>query len=217
MRHLTHAVTHAAAILAVAVVLAPPRAQALEGCDGPDPERRIASCSALIEAPDAAPAVRAEALFRRGLSYWQLSQPERALKDYDAAIRIAPRFAAALNNRADAYMRLGNPSQGVADIDQALEISPQNPIFNATRGQIGQALGDAMGAMRDHDAAMAFGGPLYVKLYQCGLKLARLYDGPLDGVLRAPLRAALRACVDKGARCDPLPESASTECREPVA
>jgi tetratricopeptide (TPR) repeat protein len=187
------------------------------GCGSLEPERRIAPCSAMIDAPGTARDVRARAYFMRGLAYWQLNQRERAVGDYDKAIQMAPRFAGALNNRADAYLRLGMPSEGMPDIDLALEIEPQNPIYNATRGQIGQSVGDREGAMRDHTAAMAFGGPVFVKMYQCGLKLARLYHGPVDGILRQDLHTALRMCVDQGGHCDPLPESANTECREPVA
>jgi tetratricopeptide (TPR) repeat protein len=187
------------------------------GCNSLEPGRRIASCSALIDAPGTTPEVRAKAFFLRGLAYWELNQRERAVGDYDKAIRISPRYGAALNNRADAYLRLGKPAEGMPDIDQALQSDPQNPVYNATRGQIGQSTGDPQGAMRDHDAAMAYGGMAFVKLYQCGLRMARLYRGPIDGILRPELFAALRLCVDQGGSCDPLPEQASTECREPVA
>jgi tetratricopeptide (TPR) repeat protein len=187
------------------------------GCRDAAPELRVAPCSAVIEAPDTTPAARAEAYFLRGLAYWQSGQRERAVRDYDEAIRIAPQFGAALNNRADAYLKLGKASQGVPDIERALQIAPQDPIYNVTRGQIGQTLGDREGAMRDHEAAMAFGGMRFVRLYQCGLRLVRLYQGPLDGVLRSDLLAALRLCVDQGGNCDPMPESVTVECHEPVA
>jgi tetratricopeptide (TPR) repeat protein len=187
------------------------------GCENRDPERRIAPCSALIDAPDTTPDVRAKAFFLRALAYWQISQRERAIRDYDEAIRIDPKFAAALNNRADAWLKLGEPKQGVADIERALEIAPEYPIYNITRGQISQTLGDRDSAMHDHAAAMAFGGKVIVKLYQCGLRLARLYRGPIDGILRPELRTALRLCVDQGGNCDPVPEAVTTECPEPTA
>jgi tetratricopeptide (TPR) repeat protein len=217
MSHLTRAVA-VMSILATSGTMAEEwNVPAPGACDSLEPGRRIGPCTALIDAPDTAPQVRAKAFFLRGLAWWELNQRERAVGDYDEAIRIAPRYGSALNNRADAWLRLGKPAEGVRDIDQALEVDPQNPTYNATRGQIGQSIGDPPGAMRDHDAAMASGGMVFVKLYQCGLRMARLYRGPIDGILRPELLAALRLCVDQGSRCDPLPEQATTECREPVA
>ncbi len=70
--------------------------------------------------------------------------------------------------------------------------------------------------MRHHEAAMAFGGKPFVQLYQCSLKLAGLYRGPLDGIIRLELRTALRQCVDQGSRCAPLPPFPLSECPEPV-
>ncbi len=215
MIHLTRAIALMAVFVATAAAAADDAM--LDACRSQAAERRIAPCTALIEAPGGAPAVRAEAFFLRALSYWELNQRERAVRDYDEAIRIEPQFAPALNNRADAYLKLGKTQQGVPDIDRALEIAPQDPIYNVTHGQIGQTLGDRDGAMRDHEAAMAFGGKRYVRLYQCGLRMARLYHGPIDGILRPDLRAALRMCVDQGGNCDPMPETITVECPEPVA
>ncbi len=212
MRHLGHALSMIIILLATAGAMA----DELNGCDGLDPERRIAPCTALIDAPGTAPVLRSRAYFLRGMSYARLGQYQRSIPDYDAAIRITPRFASALNNRANAYQKLGRPSEGLSDIEQALEIEPHEPIFNATRGEIGQALGNRDGAMRDHEAAMAFGGIAFVKLYQCSLRLARLYRGPLDGIIRPELRTALRLCVDQGSQCAPLPPFPVSECPEPV-
>jgi tetratricopeptide (TPR) repeat protein len=194
------------------------RAQELrEQCYGDDPERRVAPCTALIEAPDTPSAVRANAYFQRGLSHSQRGQYERAIPDYDAAIRINPRFGSALNNRANARLKLGRPSEGVEDIELAVKIQPRHPVFNATRGEIGQALGDSEAAMRDHKAAMAFGGREWVKIYQCSLRLARLYHGPLDGNATPELYTALRLCVDQGSRCASVPPWPVSECPEPVS
>jgi tetratricopeptide (TPR) repeat protein len=204
------------AMMSILMTSAGAMAEELTGCDSPDPERRIAACTALIEAPDTTPDRRALAFFRRGLSYSHLGQYQRSIPDYDAVIRIEPWFAMALNNRANAYQKLGKASQGLPDIEKALELEPQHPVYNATRGEIGQALGDREGAMRDHEAAMAFGGEVIVRLYQCGLRLARLYRGPIDGILRPELHSALRLCVDQGGNCDPVPEAVTLECPEPT-
>jgi tetratricopeptide (TPR) repeat protein len=212
MRHLGYVI----AAVTVVTAAAGAAAQELPGCDSPDPERRIAACTALIDAPDTIPALRADAFFRRGLSYSQFNQYQRAIDDYAAAIRITPGFASALNNRAYSYLKLGEPAQGLADVDEALKIEPQHPIFSTTRGEIRQALGDRDGAIRDHETAMASGGRPIVMLYQCSLRLARLYHGPLDGIVRPELRTALGLCVDQGSHCAPVPAFPVTECPEPV-
>jgi hypothetical protein len=51
-------------------------------------------------------------------------------------------------------------------------------------------------------------------LVRCGLRLAQLYHGPIDGILRPELAAALRACVDKGSTCDPV--ETDPQCPDPV-
>lgn len=213
MRRLIHVI----ALVAIIAAAGSARAQEEDACGSQDAASRIAPCTAVIEAPDAPPLRRAEAYFRRGLAYSQLGQYERSIPDYDGAIRIEPWFGPALNNRANAYLKLGRPSEGVADIEQALGLAPNDPVFNATRGEIAQALGDRELAMQHHDAAMAYGGVPFIKLYQCRLKMARLYHGPLDGILTSELRAALRLCVDQGNQCTPLPPFMESECVEPVA
>jgi tetratricopeptide (TPR) repeat protein len=204
------------AAMAVTLATAGARADDLDDCSSQQPERRITGCTAVIDAPDTPPDTRAEAFFRRGVSYSEFGQYKRAIHDYDETIRIAPAFAAALNNRAYSYLKLGQPSVGVPDIEQAMQLQPENPIFLSTRGEIAQVLGDREGAMRDHEAAMAFGGKNFVKVYQCSLRLAGLYRGPIDGIIHAEVRTALRQCVDLGSGCAPVPAFPVPECPEPV-
>jgi tetratricopeptide (TPR) repeat protein len=212
VRHLTCAI---ALTLTVAATTAA-AADELDGCRSGDLERRIAACTALIDAPGTDPDQRARAFFLRGLARTREAQYERALPDFDEAIRIAPSFAMALNSRANAHLKLGRASHGVADIDLALSLDPREPIFTATRGEISQALGDRNLAMRYHEATMALGGAIFVQFYQCSLRLAQLYHGPLDGIATPELHTALRLCVDQGSRCAPLPPFPISECPEPV-
>jgi tetratricopeptide (TPR) repeat protein len=190
-----------------------------DGCRSNTPDRVIASCTKVIETPGIDPDHLGEALLRRGIGYDNLSQFARAIGDYDEVIRIVPQSntkyrAIAHSNRAGAYLQLGEPSQGLPDAEKAVQLIPKQPHFWAVRGSINQSLGDRQGAIRDHDAAMALGGARWLKHYQCGLRLARLYLGPLDGVLRSELRAALLACMDKGRSCAPW--STDPECPDPV-
>lgn len=190
-------------------------ASATEGvhdCDGPDSDRRIKACTELIETPGTAGPRLALAYANRALAYSLRGQYEIAIRDYDQAINMFPDFAVALNNRAWAYFKWGRLSQAMPDVQRSLQIEPLSSHALDTRAHIYQTQGEQQLAMRDYQAAMDYGGQRMVTLYQCGLKMNRLYSGPNDGVIRSELIAALKACVAQGGACDPLPPD--EECRE---
>lgn len=192
--------------------IAPLTAQVFEGheCYGEDNERRIQACSDLIDTPGLTPDAQSAALAMRALSHSLKGAYERAIHDYDAAIRLMPDFAIALNNRAWAYFKSGRPAMGLEDVEKSLELDPSSPHTYDTRAHIRQWTGQAAGALSDYDRAMAFGGQRMIKLYQCGLAAAGLYKGPADGQSSIELRRAFEACV-QGTTCDPLP--ADEECK----
>lgn len=179
-------------------------------CFGQDNERRISGCTELLQTP-LLPGERSQALAMRALAYSLKGLYDLAIPDYDAAIEIVPDFAIALNNRAWAYFKSGRPVEGAADVERALALTPQSPHALDTRAHIRQASGDIEGALRDYTQAMRYGGTRIVRLYQCGLQAAGLYNGFLDGIFSDKLRGALETCV-RNTGCDPLP--ADEECRK---
>lgn len=181
-------------------------------CDKPEIEGRIRACTELIETRDISEPRRATAYANRALAYSLRGQYETSIKDYDQAIALFPDFAVALNNRAWAYFKWGRAAQGMNDVQRSLQLDPFSPHSLDTRAHIFQTLGEQQLAQRDYESAMVYGGARMVTLYQCGLKMNRLYNGPNDGVIRADLLSALRACIAKGGDCDPLPPD--EECRE---
>jgi Tfp pilus assembly protein PilF len=200
-------------VLAVAAGLASPtpaRAEAAADCFSEDLERRIDGCTALIERRDQSVADLSYAYAMRALAYSLKGRYPTAIRDYDVAISMKPDFAVALNNRAWAYFRWGKAATGLPDVEKSLQLSPTSPHALDTRAHIRQALGDPQAALRDYDQAMAYGGARMIKLYQCGLTEARLYNGEIDGVWRPELSEALQKCVLDRA-CDPLP--ADEQCR----
>jgi tetratricopeptide (TPR) repeat protein len=206
-------------LLAIAVVLAvaaglpspaPARAEAAADCFSEDIERRIDGCTALIERRDQSVADLSYAYAMRALAYSLKGRYPTAIRDYDVAISMKPDFAVALNNRAWAYFRWGKAATGLPDVEKSLQLSPTSPHALDTRAHIRQALGDPQAALRDYDQAMWYGGARMIKLYQCGLTEARLYNGEIDGVWRPELSEALQKCVLDRA-CDPLP--ADEQCR----
>ena len=204
-------------LLAIIVVLvvaaglsAPARADAAADCFGEDIDRRIDGCTALIEQRDQSIADLSQVYAMRALAYSLKGRYSTAIQDYDMAIGMQPDFAVALNNRAWAYFRWGKAAIGLPDVEKSLELSPTSPHTLDTRAHIRQALGDPAGALRDYNKAMWYGGARMIKLYQCGLTEARLYEGELDGIWRPELTEALEKCV-RDKRCDPLP--ADEHCR----
>ena len=186
------------------------RADSAADCFGEDIERRIEGCTALIESGDSRSADLSLAYAMRALAYSLKGSYDRAIPDYDEAIRMKPDFAVALNNRAWAYFRWAKPAQGLPDVEKSLEYSPTSAHSLDTRAHIRQALGDPEAALRDYDRAMWYGGGRMVKLYQCGLTEQRLYTGEIDGIWRPELADAFKKCV-RDLTCDPLP--ADEHCR----
>jgi tetratricopeptide (TPR) repeat protein len=198
-------------LLAIAVgISAPARADSASDCFGEDIERRIDGCTALIEQRDQSVADLSYVYAMRALAYSLKGRYATAIGDYDTAISMQPDFAVALNNRAWAYFRWGKAATGLPDVERSLQLSPTSPHTLDTRAHIRQALGDPVGALRDYDSAMWYGGARMIKLYQCGLTEARLYDGEIDGTWRPELSEAMQKCVRDKA-CDPLP--ADEQCR----
>lgn len=192
--------------------IVPLGAQTFDGheCYGEDNERRIQACSDLIDTPGLATDAQSAALAMRALSHSLKGAYDKAIRDYDFAIRLMPDFAIALNNRAWAYFKSGRPAMGREDVEKSLELDPSSPHTYDTRAHIRQWTGQPAGALSDYDRAMAFGGQRMIKLYQCGLAAAGLYKGPADGQSSIELRRAFEACV-MGTTCDPLP--ADEECK----
>lgn len=211
MRLQNLAVKVASALLVAAAIDTPARAmEPAAECRSEDNERRITGCTALIESPGIDPDDLAVAYAMRALAFSLKTEYDRALPDYDEAIRLKPDFAIALNNRAWAQFKAGRASKGLPDVEKALELSPGSPHALDTRAHIRQSLGQTRAALSDYELAMRFGGERMVKLYQCGLQSQGLYGGDMTGRYTIELRRALESCVAKPS-CDPLP--ADEECR----
>lgn len=198
------------ALVLAAGIATSARADSATDCFGEDIDRRIEGCTALIERRDNSVADLSMAYAMRALAFSLKGRYDTAVRDYDAAISMKPDFAVALNNRAWAYFRWGKPDTGLPDVEKSLELSPTSPHALDTRAHIRQALGDPKGALRDYDSAIWYGGPRMIKLYQCGLTEARLYNGEIDGIWRPELKEAMERCVTDR-NCDPLP--ADEQCR----
>lgn len=186
------------------------RAETALDCFSESRELWVPGCTALIESGTLDPAQLSRAYSMRALGYSLQGEYNRAISDYNAALKIDPDFAVALNNRAWAYFKSGRGLTGLPDVEKSLALNPLSEHTWDTRAHIRQIMGNFTGAFEDYEKAVQVGGERMIKMYQCGLTEQGLYRGPLDGIYTTEVRSALRKC-SSSTSCDPLP--ADEQCR----
>ena len=79
------------------------------------------------------PALDARALTARGEGFNAKGDIDRAIADYDAALKIDPGSVEALNSRAMAWRAKGDRRRALADLDAALRLKPDFEVARANR------------------------------------------------------------------------------------
>ena len=95
------------------------------------------------------------AVMRRGTCYYAKHDLDRAIRDYDQALRLDPRNAAAYDNRANALEARGDISDAIKDYNESLRLNPRNPFAYLNRGSFLTEQGDFAGALADYAKALA--------------------------------------------------------------
>lgn len=94
------------------------------------------------------------AFSNRGIANYRLGNLEKAIADFDRAIRINPRLADAYNNRGNVWQAKGNLDKALRDFDEAIKFDPRhNRAFN-NRANLRQSTGDFIGAIIDYDRSI---------------------------------------------------------------
>jgi hypothetical protein len=91
----------------------------------------------------------------RGLLYQLKGEADRAIADYDEAIRLSPKLPFSYNNRGNAYKAKGNLTAARADYDAAIKADPLWPWGYTNRGILSTEQKDFAGARADFYAALA--------------------------------------------------------------
>jgi tetratricopeptide (TPR) repeat protein len=93
----------------------------------------------------------------RGVAYSKLGQHQRAIRDFDEAIRRGSWNAQALNNRGTAYRGLGQQQRAVEDYDESIRLDPWNGEAYANRAQAHAFLGQDGESQQDLERAVGLG------------------------------------------------------------
>lgn len=126
-------------------------------------ERRLQSGRVAIE--DYGDAIRLNlpplymgyAYHNRGIAYAEFGQYERAIEDFDWAIRLDPQYASAYHNRGVAYYHLGQYDLAIEDYDKAIKLDPHLAEAYYGRGLAYAILGNSREAELDYAKAEALG------------------------------------------------------------
>jgi len=91
-----------------------------------DDEKIVTACDALIGNDKAPKADRVKALIARGTVYERRGDVDRAIGDYDIALRLDPSLADIFNARGELLRRKGDRVHALADFGAALKLNPNH-------------------------------------------------------------------------------------------
>ncbi len=124
-----------AAALIVVGTAVPAGADVVRDCgSGIRADRRIAACTEIIGKGGTGAMGLPAAYTNRGRGYLDKLDYERALAEFDAAIRIDPKFSLAYASRSRAYGENHDYERGIADADEAIRLDPGSARAYNIRG-----------------------------------------------------------------------------------
>jgi lipoprotein NlpI len=119
-----------------------------------DPDLAIAICTRAIESGRISGEALAKLHLIRGAEWAGKGDHDRAIADYDAAIRLKPRSADVFFNRGSAWAIKGEPDRAIADYDAAIRLDPKEPTAYGGRAVAWAVKGDYARAIADFDTAI---------------------------------------------------------------
>jgi len=122
--------------------------------EGVSPEQKLESCTAVIQSRGQTPQGLVAALNSRGNVHLSNRNYDRAIDDYNEAIRLDPKYAIGFNNRGLAYQRKGQTDRAIEDYDEAIRLNPTYALPFANRADARRIKGRIDLAIEDGDRAI---------------------------------------------------------------
>jgi hypothetical protein len=117
----------------------------------------LASCFTLLSGGSTQ---SAEAFYNRGVAYFNNKDYDKAIAEFDAAIRIRPDYAGAFYYRGGSYSMKNDYGRAIADLDAAIAIKPDYAFAFYLRGLVYAMKGDLAAAIADWEEALKNGSEL---------------------------------------------------------
>jgi lipoprotein NlpI len=141
-----------------------------------NPDLALHYCTAAIESGRLSEAALAVTFNNRGLAYDNKGDHDRAMQDYDQAIRLKPDYALAFYNRGNACASRGDYDRAIQDFDQAIRLKPDFVEAFTNQGLTYDNKGDHDRAIQDFDQAIRLKPDLAEAFYNRG----RAYNHKAD-------------------------------------
>ncbi|MBI3434689.1 MAG: caspase family protein [Proteobacteria bacterium] len=154
-----HAALITLTILLAGAGAAPVAAQAVDParneCARGEPQASIAACTTLLQGRQRlSPRDSAIVLTNRGNSYVKINDRDRAMADYDLAIRTDQQYARAWNERGLLNRKKGEYDRAISDYSQALILNPDGAVHYGNRGTAYRWKGEYDRALADLSTAI---------------------------------------------------------------
>jgi tetratricopeptide (TPR) repeat protein len=147
------------------------------GLEGPSVDTVINGCTAVIQSGREPPDRLATAFDNRGVAFRLKAEYDRAMQDYEQAIRLNPGNANAYNNRGIIYRIKGEYAHAIADYDEAIWLKNGDfPAAYYNRALAYSDIGEYEHSLRDFDVVMRFNPKNALALYARGLTLLKKGD-----------------------------------------
>lgn len=128
--------------------------QQRDRCTDGEPDVAIRACTAIIDSGQQTTADLAVTFFNRGWAFSMKGQYDRAIQDYDQAIRLVPNNTDAFNNRGNAFSTKGQFDRAIQDFDQAIRLDPNSVIAFSSRCLARASTGALAAALADCNVAL---------------------------------------------------------------
>ena len=105
-----------------------------------DADRIIPICGALVDNDKTLKADRIKALIARAGAYDRKDMIDRAIGDYDRALRLDPTLSDIFNIRGELWRRKGDRPRALQDFAAAIKLNPQHEAARANYKSLAQEL-----------------------------------------------------------------------------
>ena len=116
----------------------------------------IEGCTRIVDDPKQKPKGRALAYFNRGNALMQQGDADKAIADFDAAIKLDPKNVSAYNNRGSAKNEKGDVDGAIEDFNAAIKHNARFASAYFNRANALAAKGESARAIKDYDTAIRY-------------------------------------------------------------